>query len=251
GTVVLQSGEDPCWTSPEVENLIFKIKERTDLAITLSLGERPRDEYERWFRAGADRYLLKEETFNSRLYKRLHPDMQYAERYRCLQDLREIGYQVGGGCMLGLPGQTVADVADDLLFLRKFNMDMAGIGPFIAHPGTPLGSFPSGAVEFSLLTLAVARILLKDTHLPATTALQTLDDRGLEKALQCGANVIMPNFTPAQYRELYEIYPGKRSARDNSEIIFQETVARIKAAGREIGTGKGHSYKLHSDSVSA
>jgi len=243
GTVVLQSGEDPYFTAEVVERIIFRIKQKADVAITLSLGERPFDELQRWHLAGADRYLLKHETINPELYARMHPDMKYEERLNCLKALRTIGYQIGAGNIIGLPGQTIEDIADDILFLKKIDADMVGIGPFIPNVNTPLGKYPGGDVLMTLKTVAVARIVLRDTHIPATTALGSIDEWGREKALKCGANVLMPNFTPARYRRLYEIYPNKRCVDDMPKHCFNCIQARIKALGREVGLGKGHSLK--------
>ncbi|GAB4338717.1 MAG: [FeFe] hydrogenase H-cluster radical SAM maturase HydE [Calditrichia bacterium] len=243
GTIVLQSGEDPHYTAEIIEDIIRRIKAAADVAITLAVGERPREEYELWFNAGAERYLLKHETINPDLYRQLHPDMEYEERLRCLWDLREIGFQVGTGNMIGLPGQTTADIADDILFMKKIDADMGGIGPYIPNDNTPLKGAKGGTVMDTLKALAVARLVLKETHLPATTALGSIDSWGREKGLQCGANVLMPNFTPSFYRKMYEIYPDKLCVDDTPDHCFNCIQARIKAIGREVGLSKGHSLK--------
>ena len=242
-TVVLQSGEDLRFSQDLIANIIYNIKIKTDMAVTLSVGERSYETYRRWFNAGADRYLLKHETINPGLYKILHPDMGYKERLRCLDELKKIGYQVGAGIIVNVPGQTIEDIADDIIFLKKIDADMAGIGPFIPHPDTPLGNNPPGSVELTLKTLAVARIILKNIHLPATTALETLDSKGYEKGLSCGANVIMPNFTPYAYRTLYEIYPGKSGSILSGSEILKNVRKRVHSSGLIISKGRGDSLK--------
>jgi biotin synthase len=245
-TIVMQSGEDTWFSGDRVTELVRRIKGETDCAITLSLGEWSRAEYEAWFKAGADRYLLKHETMNPDLYAALHPGLSHENRLRCLHELREIGYQVGSGAMIGLPGQTVEDLADDILFCRDFECDMAGFGPFISHPGTPLAGSPSGSTELTLRVLAAARIVLRETHLPATTSLVVLDRSMRVKALRSGANVIMPDITPAKYSLLYNIYPGKGQGDDHIEYIgnawrFACTVAQ--EVGWTVSAEHGHSLK--------
>lgn len=243
-TVVLQSGEDSWYTADKIVNLIRRIKMSVNLAITLSIGERSKEEYRRFFEAGAERYLLRFETSNRDLYARLHPDSSYNRRLECLAWLREIGYQVGSGVMVGLPGQTVSDLAADLMMFRQLDLDMVGLGPYICHPDTPLAGSPGGTVEMTFKMLALTRIVTRNTHIPATTALATLrPENGREQALRLGANVIMPNITPLQYREHYQIYPGKICLQGLSEKYTASLEERLRSIGRFVSRSYGHSVK--------
>jgi biotin synthase len=242
-TVVLQSGEDSYYTAKILAEIVYQLKNRFDMAVTLSVGERSRDEYRLWREAGADRFLLKHETADRDLYRALHPDMAFDNRRRCLYWLRELGYQVGSGCMVGLPGQTLQSLAADLLFMRELDVEMAGIGPFIPHPATPLGTERGGTAALTLKVIAVARLLLPQAHLPATTALGTVDSRGRQKALQAGANVVMPNITPGNYRRMYEIYPNKICLDDNPAHCRNCIGGIISSLGRTVATDCGHSPK--------
>lgn len=243
GTVVLQSGEDPYWDAETLAAVIGEIKRRTGLAVTLSVGDRPREDYARWREAGADRYLLKHETADAGLFRRLRPGTTLDGRLRCLRDLRELGYQVGSGNMVGLPGQTLASLADDIVLLQELDVEMAGIGPFLPHPQTPLSGAQPGSVDLTLRLLAVARLALPWAHLPATTALGTADPEGRQKALRCGANVIMPNVGPTEYRPLYQIYPGKICLTDRAEGCLVCLHRMVRDLGRTVGRGPGHSPK--------
>ncbi len=243
GTIVLQSGEDPWFTAGRMAEIIRGIKSRADCAITLSVGERSWDDYRIMKEAGADRYLLGHETASPDLYARLHPDSEFSNRRECLHNLRELGYQVGAGCMVGLPGQTVEDMASDVEFLRELDADMIGIGPFIAHPNTPLAECPGGDLTLTLKMIAVVRIVTRNALMPATTAMGTIDEFGREKALQAGANVVMPNYTPLKYRVDYEIYPNKRCINEEPELCDGCMRARILSIGRTVAEGPGHSYK--------
>ncbi|MDZ7816614.1 MAG: [FeFe] hydrogenase H-cluster radical SAM maturase HydE [Planctomycetota bacterium] len=252
-TIVLQSGEDEYFSGRRVTELVRAIKEETDCAITLSLGEWPEEQFREWYEAGADRYLLKHETMNPDLYARMHPRGQQKTRLQALWALRETGYQVGSGCMVGLPGQTAGDLADDILFCRELEVDMAGFGPFISHPGTPLSGYPNGDKDLSLRVLAAARLVLGVAHLPATTSLVVLDSEYRRKALLSGANVIMPDITPAKYRNLYNIYPGKGEGDDHIDHVrhafeFAQGVAR--EVGWRVATHHGHSYRDRFKNVS-
>lgn len=240
-TVVLQSGEDPWYTVDRMCEIVRQIKSRVDVAVTLSIGERPREEYAALKEAGADRYLLRHEAADPCLYASLHPDSVYEERLRCLHWLRELGYQIGAGSMVGLPGQTLEMLAKDVLILRELEVDMAGIGPFIPNPDTPLGTCQRGTVEMTLKMIALARIVTRDALIPATTALASIDPLGREKAFQAGANVVMPNVTPLKYREDYRIYPGKACLKDDAEHCQGCLRLRIASVGRTVGTGYGHS----------
>lgn len=251
GTVVLQSGEDSHYDAQMLAAITKRIKEELGLAVTLSAGERPYEDYRLWKEAGADRYLLKHETADPDLYAALHPDMDYANRRRCLNDLRELGYQVGSGCMVGLPGQTVEALAEDLLFLKELDVEMAGIGPFIPNPSTPLGKAPGGTVEMTLKMIAVARLLMPQAYLPATTALGSVDSRGRQKALQAGGNVVMPNITPNRYRRMYEIYPNKICLDDNPAHCRNCIGGIIASLGRTVAAGAGHSPKENFRHLSA
>ncbi len=232
-TIVLQSGEDYWYTLEMMTRIIQEIKQKTNLAITLSLGEREFTELKAWKEAGADRYLLKHETVNPDIFAEIKPDSSYEHRLGILDQLSQLGYQVGSGGMIALPGQSLTDLADDLLFIRTNKIGMAGFGPFIPHGDTPYRGYPSGSGELSLLMLAVARIVLRQVHLPATTALETLLQDGRRRALEVGANVIMPNFTPLEYRKLYEIYPNK------AQTSLDEVREVILSLGRIVGTDSG------------
>lgn len=243
GTIVLQSGEDPWFSAERMVEIIRGIKARADVAVTLSIGERSYEDYKAMKEAGADRFLLRHETASRELYKKLHPDCDFDERRRCLNDLRALGYQVGAGCMVALPWQTVEDMAEDIIFVRGLNADMVGIGPFIPHPGTPLGDFPCGTLQATLKMVALARIATRNAHLPATTAIGSIDELGREKALQAGANVMMPNYTPLKYRVNYEIYPNKRCITEDPEHCHGCMQMRIFSVGRTVGKGPGHTLK--------
>lgn len=242
-TLVLQSGEDAGLSADWVAELVRKIKSAMDVAITLSLGEYSRTDYAKMKEAGADRYLIKHETINPELYARLNPDMSYENRIRCLRTLRELGFQVGGGFMVGLPGQAPLDLADDILFLKEFDIDMAGIGPFIPHPETPLGKEAGGTFEMTMKAVAVTRILIPRLLMPATTAAGSIQPGAREKLFRCGANVVMPNATPLKYRNLYEIYPGRVCLNDSNEDTDIDVEKLIIAAGRKVGAGYGHSFR--------
>lgn len=243
GTVVMQSGEDPFWTVDRVCEVVRAIKERYDVAITLSLGDRPKDELFLFKVAGADRYLLRHETANSALYARLHPGHTLAERLQTLAWVKEAGFEVGSGCMVGLPGQTTADLAEDIDLARRLNVDMFGIGPFIAHPDTPLAAASNGTSEMTYKMLAVARIVLRNVNMPVTTALYTLDEHAREKGWLWGANVLMPNATPPEYRQFYELYKNQRSFKETFFEYVDSLSAVAASAGRVIGQGHGGSWK--------
>ncbi|MDD5255781.1 MAG: radical SAM protein, partial [Candidatus Omnitrophica bacterium] len=191
-------------------DLIRRIKSAFGIAVTLSVGERSKEDYAAWRDAGADRYLLKIETSEKKLYQALHPGMSFERRLQALDDLRESGYQVGSGVIVGLRGQDTRSIARDIIFLGEHDFDMIGIGPFISHQSTPLAGEKNCDAFLALKTLALTRIVTRNAHLPATTALGSLGKDFRVEGLRAGANVLMPNFTPAPYRKLYEIYPGKR-----------------------------------------
>lgn len=229
GSIAIQSGENSSNSIVEtVEELVRSIRKMTDnrLGITLSLGEQSRETYQRWFDAGAHRYLLRIEASSEALYRRVHPDddmHRYHRRLDCLKTIQETGYQTGTGVMVGLPNQTMSDLADDIVFMRDFDIDMCGMGPFIEHSDTPLGSrgtdnlFLNERFNLTLRMIAILRIIMKDINIVASTAMQTIDPAGREKAISCGANVVMPNLTPARYRSGYLIYEGKPGYREADE----------------------------------
>lgn len=241
-TIVLQSGEDG-YDADKLARIIKEIKDEVGIAITLCVGERDYAEYKLWKEAGADRYLLKHEVADPVLYKRLHPDMEYDERIKRLKWLKELGYQVGSGNIIGFPGQDEAVIARDIELFKELDLDMVGIGPFIAHQNTPLKNEANGTVEMTLKTVAITRLLLPLAHIPGTTALGTIDSEGRQKALQAGANVVMPNVTATEYRSLYEIYPAKICIEEKANDCRQCIGGIITSLGRVVGRDYGHSLK--------
>ncbi len=239
-TVVLQSGEDLYFSTDLMADIICEIKSRTELAITLSLGERDKSAYSAWRKAGADRYLLRIETTDEKIFRELHPDDDLDKRKRCLFVLKELGYQLGSGVMAGLPGQDALSLAKDVIWMRELGAEMIGIGPFIPHPRTPLKNEKGGTIEQALRLVAVLRLVFPYAHIPATTAMGTLDPLGREKALQAGANVMMPNITPTRVRPLYELYPNKICLDENADRCFDCVASRIISLNRTIGADCGH-----------
>jgi biotin synthase len=245
GSIVLQSGErqDEAYVR-FIEDILYKIKAATagKLGITLSLGEQNAQTYERWFNAGAHRYLLRIETSSPALYKQLHPGDHFFEvRRECLRTLRSIGYQVGTGVMIGLPFQTYEHLVDDILFFRDEDVDMIGMGPYVPHEETPLVSEvhdPAENFRLGLVMIALTRLLLKDVNIAATTALQALDPSGREKGVRAGANIIMPNVTPTDYRKFYQLYSHKPCLDENARQCRSCLEHRIQVAGAEIGYGE-------------
>ena len=237
-TIVLQSGEDVFYTKEIFCDIIRRIKE-FDVALTLSIGERSFEDYKAFRDCGADRYLIRIETTDRALYKKMHPNMSFENRVRCLNDLKKLGYEAGTGCLVGLPGQTVESLADDILFFKEINADMVGIGPFIAHPHTPLKDMPNGNFTLALKVMALTRILLKNINIPATTAMETLNPNGRIIALQSGANVVMPNVTTTEYRAKYEIYPNKICINENPSQCYNCIGGKIRSIGRTISTDYG------------
>lgn len=237
-TIVLQSGEDEYY-SREILCKIIKGIKTLDVALTLSIGERSFDDYKVFKDCGADRYLIRIETTDKELYKKMHPHMSFENRVRCLKDLGKLGYEVGTGCLVGLPGQTIESLANDILFFKEINADMVGIGPFIAHPHTPLKDCLNGDFTLALKVMALTRILLKNINIPATTAMETLNQNGRIIALQSGANVVMPNVTTTEYRAKYEIYPNKICINENPSQCFNCVSGKIRSIGRSVSTGYG------------
>ena len=240
-TFVLQGGEDPYYDDDRMCDIVASIKTaHPDCAITLSLGERSYDSYKRLKEAGADRYLLRHETADEEHYGLLHPaELSLKNRIECLYNLKELGYQVGCGCMVGSPFQRPEHLAKDLLFMQEFRPHMIGLGPFIPHHDTPFKDMPAGAPEQTLMMLALSRIMIPDVLLPATTALGTIDPMGREKGVLCGANVIMPNLSPKDVREQYKLYDGKICTGEESAECRGCLEKRMERIGYRIEIGRG------------
>ncbi|GAV22775.1 [FeFe] hydrogenase H-cluster radical SAM maturase HydE [Carboxydothermus pertinax] len=230
-TVVLQSGEDPYYRLKDLVELVSRIKE-LGVYVTLSIGELSTRAYRELKKAGADRYLLRHETANQKLYAALHPDGSFENRRRCLYVLKDLGYEVGAGNMVGLPGQTDDMLWEDLLFMEKLQPEMVGIGPFIPHPHTPLAKEKGGTLEQTLTMIALTRLTLPKANIPATTALGTIHPEGRELGLKAGANVVMPNMTPQPYRPLYQLYPGKICVNEDPDACLPCLKKRIEGIGR-------------------
>jgi biotin synthase len=281
GTVVLQSGEDPGLSRERITRHVRFIKSETDLAVTLSLGERSDEELAEWRRAGADRYLLRHETSDMALFHRIHPDLGECrttnderrtpgldgqnQRIELLKRARVMGYEIGSGVMVGIPGQSFESLADDILLFRELDLDMVGVGPYLAHPDTPLGrgevrsqkleagSQKSMAADsqvpatdvMTTKVIALTRLVCRDVNIPSTTALATVNnENGRELGLTRGANVWMPNLTPVKYRSLYDIYPDKACVGDTAEACQQCLLSRIASLGRVPGKGPGGRIRL-------
>ena len=240
-TFVLQGGEDAWFTDEVLCDLVAEIKRRhPDCAVTLSLGERGRDSFARLREAGADRYLLRHETADSTHYGLLHPaEMSFDHRMQCLRDLRDLGFQVGAGFMVGSPHQTVDTLLKDLAFINDFRPEMVGIGPFIPADGTPFEHERAGSVELTLRLLAIIRLLHPHVLLPATTALGTLHPTGRERAVEAGANVVMPNLSPQDTRALYAIYNNKLSTGSEAAESLADLRLRMQAIGYEVPVDRG------------
>ncbi len=240
-TFVLQGGEDPYFMPDRMTSLIRRIKQLyPDCALTLSVGEKSRDEYQAYFSAGADRYLLRHETADNEHYRRLHPaGMSPENRKRCLRRLKDIGFQTGCGFMVGSPYQTTANLADDLLFIRELQPEMVGIGPFIAHQDTPFHDQPNGTLELTLFLLGILRLTLPKVLLPATTALGTIHPQGRELGILAGANVVMPNLSPVSVRRKYLLYDNKICTGDEAAECRNCLAQRMKSIGYEIVTERG------------
>ena len=242
-TVVLQSGEDPYFTADRMKSIISEVK-KFDLAITLSIGEKTFEEYQAYKEAGADRFLMRIETTDKNLYSKLDPDMDWQNRLKCLEDLRKLGYEVGTGCLVGIPEQTLESLAEDILFFKEINADMIGIGPFIPNENTPLKDATGGTFEMALKVMAITRLLCPDINIPATTAMETLNPNGRIIALQSGANVVMPNVTQGDYRKYYEIYPGKICVNDTPTKCRGCITGKIHSIKRSVSTDYGFRKKL-------
>lgn len=240
-TFVLQGGEDPRQTDDWVEDVVRTIRASfPDCAITLSLGEKPALSYRRFRAAGADRYLLRHESFNKDHYSRLHPDsMSRQRRLGCLASLKELGYQTGTGFMVGSPFQTLDDIVEDIMFIQEFHPEMIGIGPFIHHRDTPFADMPDGSVELTLRLISIFRLMDPHALIPATTSLATLDPAARAEGILAGANVVMPNLTPASRRREYSLYEGKAAFGAEAAEGLDELRNEMKAIGYEVVVGRG------------
>ncbi|MGN0170577.1 MAG: [FeFe] hydrogenase H-cluster radical SAM maturase HydE [Lachnospiraceae bacterium] len=247
-TFVLQGGEDPYYTDERMADIIRTIKEQyPDCAITLSIGEKEESSYRMFFKAGAERYLLRHETADEEHYRRLHPqELSLQNRKKCLWMLKEIGYQVGCGFMVGSPGQTQKTLAQDMKFIEELQPQMVGIGPFVPHHDTPFSKEPAGKVEQTLYLLSLLRILKPDLLIPATTALGTLDPLGREKGMGAGANVVMPNLSPVSVRKKYELYDHKICTGEEAAECKNCLQARMQSVGYELVISRGDPCKIES-----
>lgn len=241
-TIVLQSGEDDYYTVDRMKHIISELK-KLDLAVTVSIGEKSFEEYKAYKEAGADRYLIRIETSDKKLYEDMDPGMSHENRIRCLNDLKQLGFEVGSGCLVGLPNQTLESLADDILFFKEIGADMIGIGPFIPNEDTPLKDEKGGDFTLSLKVMAVTRLLLPDINIPATTAMETLNKQGRIIALQSGANVVMPNVTEGEYRKLYALYPGKICTGDTPAHCRGCITGKITSIGRIVSKDYGFRKK--------
>lgn len=240
-TIVLQSGEDDYFTPGKMCRVIEKIKD-LGVALTLSLGEKTKKEYAAYKKAGADRYLLRIETTDNELYKKMHPDADIKSRIKCLYNLKELGFEVGTGILIGLSGQSMESIADDILFFKKLNADMIGLGPLIPHPDTELKDSLPGDFILTLKVMAIVRLLMPNINIPATTAMETLCPNGRKKALTSGANVVMPNITPQISRQKYSIYPDKAGVdaldKDSLKKLYDEIASIGDRVSEDFGTSK-------------
>ena len=240
-TFVLQGGEDGYYTDAVMCDIVKEVKSRfPDCAVTLSLGERSRESYQKLFEAGADRYLLRHETADAEHYSLLHPtELTLENRMKCLKDLRDIGFQVGAGFMVGSPFQTAEHLAKDLCFIADFKPDMCGIGPFVPHSDTPFGGYPTGSAVLTCFLLSVIRVIHPTVLLPATTALGTIFPKGRELGILSGANVVMPNLSPAAERKKYSLYNNKLSDGAESAQCLDELKKRVASVGCTIPVHRG------------
>lgn len=259
GSVALQSGElEASFVTDRIENLLYRIKELSngELGVTLSVGEQEPAVYKKWYDAGAHRYLLRVESTNRNLYGKIHPNddnHNFDRRLNCLKSLQDIGYQTGTGVMIGLPFQTPGDLAGDLVFMKEFNIDMCGMGPYIEHADTPLIEYAEKLLplkerfDLTLKMIAILRIMMKDINIVAATALQAIDPIGREKAVKIGANIIMPNITPGKYRDSYRLYDNKPCTDDSAEDCQSCLEARVSLADSEVVYGEWGDSKHYYD----
>jgi len=258
GSIALQSGElESSFVTGRIENLLHRIREMSngELGVTLSVGEQEPEVYRKWFEAGAHRYLLRVESTNPDLYGKIHPadsKHSFSRRLECLKSLQDIGYQTGTGVMIGLPYQTMDDLAGDLLFMKEFDIDMCGMGPYIEHADTPLIRHSGDLLplndrfDLTLKMIAIIRIMMKDINIVAATALQAIDPLGREKAVKIGANILMPNITPGKYRDSYKLYDNKPCTDDSPEDCQSCLEARVGLADAEIIYGEWGDSKHYS-----
>lgn len=253
GTVVLQGGEDYGIGRDWLSDLIVKIKKQTDLAVTLSMGERPLEDIQAWRSAGADRYLLRFETSDTELYKKIHPSLPKDQmgRIELLKKIKQLGYETGSGVMIGIPGQSYQSLVDDIQLFKHLDLDMIGVGPYISHSQTPLYSLQNilpdqvpNTEQMVYKVIALSRLICPDVNIPGTTALATINkDSGRENSLRRGANVVMPNLTPVRYRKFYEIYPAKVCINEDADDCSMCIKGRIFSIERVIGKGQGSRFK--------
>ncbi len=246
-SIMLQSGEDPFYDTDLIAYIIYSIKQKSNATITLSLGQRGFDEYRTWRIAGADRYMLKHETANPKLYSSYHIKQKLSDRISHLKFLKTIGYKIGSGNLIGLPMQTIEDIADDIILCKELDVDIASFSPFIPSFDTPYRNKKPANVVLALKTMAVARLVLKKTHLPSTTALGVLEDNARIKGLTVGGNVIMPNFTPSPYREKYIVYSNMNTAIINTSDYKTYLEDQIASIGRSISSSRGITKKPFKD----
>jgi len=242
-TFVLQSGEGNIYKLEEMLHIISEIK-KLNVAVTLSIGEKTEEEYKAYKDAGADRFLLRIETTDKELYQKLHPGMSHENRVNCLKIIKKLGYETGTGCLIGLPKQSLESLADDILFFKELGSDMIGVGPFIPNEDTPLSSETGGSFELALKVMAITRLFLPDINIPATTAMETLNPQGRLIALQSGANVVMPNVTEGEYRDLYKLYPGKICINDTPANCKSYIAQKIQSIGRTVSKEYGFRKQL-------
>ncbi|MDR2081999.1 MAG: [FeFe] hydrogenase H-cluster radical SAM maturase HydE [Campylobacteraceae bacterium] len=239
-TIVLQSGENNIYSIDEFCCVTRSIREM-GAHVTLSIGEKSENEYIAYKNAGANRYLLRIETTDEKLYKKLHPSMSHENRFECLKILKKLGYETGSGSLVGLPGQSISSIAEDILFFQKSGFDMIGIGPFISNENTPLRAAKNGSFYTALKVMAIIRLLMPKINIPASTAMETLDKNGRVIALQSGANVVMPVITEGEYRALYRLYPGKICLNDTPSHCMSCISGKIRSIGRTISQTNGDS----------
>jgi biotin synthase len=261
GSIALQSGEiESPFVTDRIDYLLHKIKELSDgkLGVTLSVGEQEPEVYKRWYDAGAHRYLLRVETTSQELYNKIHPNdskHSFQRRLECLKNLQDIGYQTGTGVMIGLPFQTIDDLAGDLLFMKEFNIDMCGMGPYIEHASTPLIEYSGQLLplkerfDLTLRMIAIIRIMMMDINIVAATALQAIDPVGREKAVKIGANILMPNITPGKYRDSYKLYDNKPCTDDSAEDCQSCLEARVSLADAEVVYGEWGDSKHYTERI--
>ena len=240
-TFVLQGGEDNFYSDDDIVGIVEKIKTKySDCAITLSIGEKSYESYKRYFEAGVDRYLLRHETANDEHYQKLHPkSLSLSNRKQCLYNLKEIGFQVGTGFMIGSPYQTMENIVEDLIFIKEFSPEMVGMGPFIPHKDTIFSSEPSGSLELTLLLIGIVRLLLPNSLIPATTALGTINTKGREKGILAGANVVMPNLSPVSVRKKYLLYDNKICTGEEAAECNHCLQNRMKSIGYQLVVDRG------------